>query len=148
MHVDRVGFLALAGVAIYGLICSLQMQIGNISQPSSGFFPFCLSCLLFFLAGVGLFLTWNNRHKTTNSREFWGDVSGPLKIVCCTAITIFVFEALGFALSIALYLILLFGVYKNKILKSLVYGIAIALINWCFFVRILGVTLPKGILNI
>jgi Tripartite tricarboxylate transporter TctB family len=148
MHVDRAGFLALVGVAIYGLICSLQMQIGSISQPSSGFFPLCLSCLLFFLAGVGLFLTWHKRHRATNSREFWGDVSGPLKIVCCTAIAIFVFETLGFIIAISLYLILLFWVYKYKPIKSLIYGLVVALITWYFFVRILGVILPKGILNI
>jgi hypothetical protein len=148
MHTDRVGFLGLVGVGIYGLICSLQMQIGSISEPSSGFFPFCLSCLLFFLASVGLFLTWNKRNQEESLRKFWGDVSGPLKIVCCTAIAVFVFESLGFVIAISLYLILLFLVYKYKPLNCLIYGLVGALITWYFFVKILGVSLPKGILNI
>lgn len=148
MHVDRAGFLGLVGVAIYGLICSLQMQIGSISQPLSGFFPLCLSFLLFILASVGLFVTWNNRHQKTNIREFWGGVSGPLKIFGCTAIAISVFETLGFVIAISIYLILLFIVYKYKPLKSLIYGLVVALMTWYFFVRILGVTLPKGILHI
>jgi putative tricarboxylic transport membrane protein len=149
MNTERIAFLILLIVSLYGLISSSQMPLGQLQEPGAGFFPLTLSIILFSLAGLGFVLPNRSKAVFPFRISFLGDLGMPVKIFLSTAMAIFFFESAGFlAIGVLFLTLLFFWVSGYRFWKALIFGIAGGMAGWFLFVKLLGVSMPGGILGI
>jgi hypothetical protein len=144
MTKERLGSLFLLLVGGYVLIQSARLPLGNWNQPGPGVFPL-LSSLLLSAIGITLLassrggekLNW--RSSLSGQRRSWA-------IIGLTAGYILAFTRLGFVLTSALYLFVLFYwicQFRPPMAAGLAGGITGA--GWYLFVQILKLQLPPGL---
>jgi putative tricarboxylic transport membrane protein len=149
MNTERIAFLILLIVSLYGLISSSQMPLGQLQEPGAGFFPLTLSIILFSLSALGFVLSRRSKAVLSSRISFLGDLGMPVKIVLSTAMAILFFESAGFlAIGVFFLTLLFFWVSGYRFWKALIFGVAGGMAGWFLFVKVLGVSMPGGILGI
>jgi putative tricarboxylic transport membrane protein len=149
MNTERVVFLVLLSASLYGLISSVRMPLGELSEPGPGFFPLALSIILFSLSGFGFLFSTRSNPRPSGGRSFGGNLGRPVKIVLSTGAAILFFESAGFlAVGAFLLSLLFFWVSGYRFWKALLFGVAGGAVGWLLFVKGLGVSLPGGILGL
>jgi len=138
--------LLLFGAATVGL--SLQIRVGTLRAPGSGFFPFSLGLLLILLAVIHLAQLWRGRRilpggeKDAASRGSWQRV---LLFLGAMALGTGLFTILGYPLVAFLLMALLLYILGVR-RWSLVVTIALCTAGVCYvlFVRWLQIPLPTA----
>jgi hypothetical protein len=143
MSKDRLSSLIFFLVGIFALLQSVRFPMGTWEKPGPGVFPLILSALLaaigallFFVERGGGRLNWFRliREKGT----VW-------KIVILSAAFISVFEGLGYLVTSAGYLFLLFfWVCRFRAGAAVALTAVITIGSWVLFGTILGLQLPVG----
>ena len=148
MSKERGGSLIFFLSGIYGLIFSIQFPMGRLMEPGPGVFPLFLSILL-LVSGLLTFLSGRGKRIETKDRSgFVKKWITPLQIVALTVIYILVLERLGYLVTSFLYLfLLLFWVSRYRLWMASGLAVLIGMGSWYFFVRILLIRLPGGVLN-
>lgn len=134
--------LAFAGAILWG---ALQMPPGTANAPGPGFFPRGLGALLAAVS-IGLVIRALRLAPADDAAVALGHRDIALTVV---ALAIFglVFEPLGFVLGASLFMLVLVRAFSPLgWAGSLVVALAIALGSYFVFVKLLGVTLPRGVL--
>jgi len=148
MNTDRVGYSGLFVVALYGMISSFLMPLGQLREPGPGFLPLCLSTILVILAGVGVISSRPSQEDLARTEPFWGNMKSPVKIVVTTGLAIWAFEPVGFLVTSVCFLGLLFRwVSDYPWWKAVLLGVCIGGAGWFFFAKLLGVSMPGGFLG-
>jgi putative tricarboxylic transport membrane protein len=151
MNTDRVSslfWLALGLVSMYGAV---QLGLGTLREPGSGFFAFLAGCFISLIAlGISLksFILWRGVHL--NFAPLWMEANWrrPAVIGLLVLGFILALERLGFILSGFLLLLVLFrwvekfSWKKALMIPALTLGFAYLLFN-----VFLKATLPRGFLN-
>jgi putative tricarboxylic transport membrane protein len=146
MTVDRISFIAIMAISIYGLVSALLMPLGKIQVPGPGFFPLLLSGILFFLSTLGIFLSFMEKREVLHWKSFWGNLLSPIKILLCYGLSIALFEPIGYLITSLILLGLLFWWVSGRTLwKALVFGAIGSLGSYLLFVHFLRIPLPRGI---
>jgi len=146
MTVDRVSFIALMAISIYGLVSALLMPLGKTQEPGPGFFPLILSGILFFLSTLGIFLSFMVKGKVFQGKSFWGDLRAPIKILLSYGLSIALFEPVGYVFASVILLGLLFWwVSGTTLWKALLFAAIGSLGSYVLFVNFLRIPLPRGI---
>ena len=135
------------------IISSFSYSIWDRYGPGPGFFPlvlgsiFSILSLVFFLvrsigsADTGEALTESDSLKPS---EIYKTLIYLLLIVCFY----FLFDRLGSLLTIFLFMIVVLAVLNRRSLRlSLTISLLSSLVTYVLFVRLLGVSLPGGILQ-
>jgi len=148
MSKERVGSLLFLAVGIYGLVFSTELSFGNWTLPGPRTFPFGLSVIL-VVSGVLWFIQGGGKGGAAavpaNWREMTRKEATTLKIVGTTAAFILLLEPLGYIVTSALYLFLLFlWVSRYKMWIAMGLAIATGLGSWYFFEKVLTVQFPQG----
>lgn len=134
--------LAFAIAILWG---ALLMPPGTPGSPGPGFFPRGLGALLTAVS-VGLIVRALRLKPADDARVPLGHRDIVLTVVAL-AIYGLIFEPAGFVLSSTLFMWALLRAFSTLgWVRSLVVGAAIALAGYFFFVKLLGVTLPRGVL--
>lgn len=149
---DRAASLLFLAAGAYGSYFSYQLPMGTWNQPGPGIFPFVLSLLL-LLSGAAWFIRGSGRAAKAGegggTQRFTAvkSLATPLKIVGLTALFILLLNRLGYLLAASLYLfILLLWVSRYRIVFSALLAVAIGVVSWGFFGKVLAVPLPQGLL--
>jgi len=151
LNTDRVSslfWLALGLVSMYG---SVQLGLGTLREPGSGFLPFLAGCFISLIAlgiSVKSFIQW--RSVRLNFASLWMEANWRRPAVIGLLILGFILalEKLGFILSGLLLLLALFrwvekfSWKKALIIPALTLGFSYLLCN-----VFLKATLPRGFLN-
>jgi putative tricarboxylic transport membrane protein len=135
------------------LLLSLQLPLGTLHMPGSGFFPFLLGLLLMGLAACQTFLLWRRAGAGTAESAAEGQADGSARqvlifmgiIVLATALL----ELLGFplvAFLLMLALLKLLGVRRWR--DSALIALLTAGASYMLFVRWLQIPMPKGWLGL
>lgn len=152
MRGEKIILLILIGVAIWGFKSALQMPIGKVQDQGPGLFPLVLSGLLLILCVLSLGLKFFKKEKQAAPVDWgktWREFRIPLRIILLTIGAIYFWESLGFLIICPLFLFLmLFWASGFQLWKALALGLAGGLIGWAFFIKFLGVAMPRGIFGI
>lgn len=144
MTKERFGSVFLFVVAVYALVQSSRLPMGEWNQPGPGVFPLALSILLSIIS-ISLFFSSTDAAKL-NWKDSLSRQKKAWSIVGLTAGFILCFDWLGFVLTAGLYLFILFFRISRL---SFVYATALAVgltgAGWYFFVKILTLKLPTGL---
>jgi hypothetical protein len=126
-------FFALLG-ALW-IVAALRMPLWSGFVPDSGFMPLWYGAVLVALAGA--ILVFNKDRKTEDP------VGKPLLVVALLAATVLGLQLIGFAASIFLMLLALFGaVERLPLVRSSVVAAATTGVLYLVFKTWLGVALP------
>ena len=153
--------LVLLAVAVGALALATGMPTGTLAEPGPGVFPLGISaCLLAVSLGLvvrALLLPKPAEPPPDSSPapESGGDeseiqVGHRLIWISLAALALFglLLEPLGFPISAALFMAALLRNFSTLgWLRSILGAIAAAAISWYFFVSLLGVNLPLGLLQ-
>lgn len=149
MKTDRMGYGILLVVAAVGLGFSISMPFGDLQQPGPGAFPTFIASFLIIVSAIGLLSSWKIKNACLGWHQFWGgELKVVFKVMIVVAVAIYFFEALGFLLITALFLSIAFGWISGfRPVVAIGLGAAGGLCAWLFFVKLLQVPLPEGILG-
>jgi putative tricarboxylic transport membrane protein len=151
---DRVIFvctLVLAGVYFYATEQLPSLEIGDPLGPKA--FPRLLGIGLVITAVVLLLEILRARKSTAPKAETRDDAAtrGTSLIVGAVALWTLLyfiaFERLGYILSTSLYLLMLTSYFnRGKTIANVLTSVLFPVISYLMFTKLLGVTLPPGIL--
>ena len=139
--IDRGGFFPSAG-AWRRDRRGARLQIGNLSEPQPGFFPFVSGLTLMVLSAILLVRDWRGHSYQT---EFFGDVRPPLFVLLGLVALVALLAPLGYVAATAiLAVILLFVLGVRKVWVFAVAVPPVSVGSYALFDRLLDVPLPAG----
>jgi putative tricarboxylic transport membrane protein len=135
--------LLLLSIAI--LAVAVRMPAGTLGAPGPGFFPGILSALL-AVTSVGLLLrAWRSK-AVGGAPIVLGHRDIAITLLALVVVGI-VFESAGYVLcATGFMLVMLRALSSLGWIRSLLAAIACAVASYFFFVSLLGVALPAGVL--
>ena len=138
-HVAGAFFICI-GVLIIAL--SGDLPTGSLSLPGSGFMPKIVGGLTIFF---GLVLALRARESREFSTLSWSDAKHAAMVVAITAISIAVFEWLGFVITnVLLILALLLVIERRRLVPAVAYSVSVVVITYVLFVYALKTPLVTG----
>jgi len=149
MKTDRMGYGILMVIAAVGWGFSVSMPLGDLQQPGPGAFPTLISSFLIIISSTGLLSSWKIKNVCLDWHQFWGgELKVVFKVMIVVAVAIYFFEALGFLVITAVFLSIAFWWISGfRPFVAIGLGVAGGLGAWLFFVKLLQVPLPEGILG-
>jgi putative tricarboxylic transport membrane protein len=146
MTKERAGSIIFLAVGIYGIVLSLCLPFGSLSEPGAAAFPLIVSILL-FLSGLFVFFS-GKENVETNWRKIVEEQRTPFRIVILTAAFIAALNLLGYLMTSTLYIFaLLSWVSRYKIWIAAASAIAIGIVSWYVFGILFETPLPQGFLT-
>jgi len=141
---------ALAALVLLLLACgvvwqAVQMPPGTLGAPGPGAFPGALGVLLAAIC-IGLLVRAWRMTGAEDEAIVLGHRDIALTLVALVVLGV-VFEWLGFVLSAGLFMLVLFRAFSPlRWFGAIVAAAATAGVSYLVFVRLLGVSLPPGLL--
>lgn len=149
MNAERVGSLfwfVFGAAAVYG---SLDLGLGEMGQPGSGFLTFVAGCFVALMASIVFVQSYRSDSAAqTRVSELWKGVKWQraIAITILIAVFIMVFEVLGFFIC---SFVLLFSIMKwleGLDWKTATFVPALTIVGtYLLFKTVLKISLPAGI---
>ena len=138
-------FILLSAAAC---LLALRLPGGTMGIPGPIVFPLLLGLCLLVLS-ILLFAQSRSPAQISYANIFpKGEVFKVLYVLAAFFLSLLAFEPIGFVLSIlALLALLLRGIGGKTTAKSILFALIISLTAYFCFYHLLGVRLPKGVLN-
>ena len=137
-----VGIFFLA-IGIVFMIGAVKLQVGVPTEPRPGFFPFIDGIILIVLSGLFLFQVWGG--KAGESQAF-GKMGGPVLVVLTLILYVATLETLGYIITTTILSAVVMKVMETKPRILVLVSLTLAVVSYLLFDRLLGVTLPRGLL--
>jgi putative tricarboxylic transport membrane protein len=142
--------IVLATAYLYATAQIPSLEIGDPLGPKA--FPRLLGIALFLTAGL-LFLEIWRAPKAEPAKSEPASTESRMHLVVIAAVTVWtgvyyaVFEQLGYIIDTTVYLLALMAYFnRNKWLANTLTAVLFSLGSYVLFVKVLGVTLTRGIL--
>jgi putative tricarboxylic transport membrane protein len=140
---DIVVGLCFLAIGIAFAVNSVKLKIGVPTEPQPGFFPFIDGIILIALSVLFLFQAW--RGKAGESPAF-GKVGGPAIVVLTLLLYVATLETLGYVVTTAILSAVVLRAMETKPRILLLVSVILAVVSYLLFDRLLGVTLPPGLM--
>jgi putative tricarboxylic transport membrane protein len=141
---DRASSLVLVVFALVAVNEARKLRLGSLSSPGPGFVPLCLAVAL---ALVGLLLLWRALREPESPAPPAAPGARWKSVVSLAALVAYTFalEPLGFVLATAALLFFFFRVLDGqRWWVALAGSIAVSMLSYLIFARVLHVRLPEG----
>lgn len=135
-------FLAV-GIAF--MIGAIKLQIGGPTEPLPGFFPFWDGLILIVLSILYLLQVWGGK---TGGRQAFGKLGGIAMVVGTLVLYVAALEKLGYLITTVCLCAVVMRVLETKPRVIAAVSLGLAGISYLIFDRLLGVTLPPGVLSL
>ena len=139
-----VGLFFLA-IGIVFMIGAIKLQVGVPTEPHPGFFPFIDGIILIVLSVLFLFQAWGG--KAGESPAF-GKMGGPVLVVLTLILYVATLETLGYIITTTVLSAVVLKVMETKRRVLLLVSLILAVVSYLVFDRLLGVSLPRGLLAV
>jgi putative tricarboxylic transport membrane protein len=133
-------------MGLFIVLYALQFDLGNLSEPGSGFMPFLAGVLMCIFSGITFFRAF--LEKPGNIEKLWGDVKFRRVIFVILALVIFalLLEKIGFLLcTFFLIFVLIYSSKKHTLYFSLIVAGLTATLSYLLLETWLKSQLPRGI---
>src|SRR3990172_1837390 len=142
---DIIGSGILILFGIVGIIGAIGLRIGTPTEPQPGFFPFLSGAIIIIFSLIIIVQGW---YGSAGDKKSLGDIRRPAMLVGVLIIFVSILEPLGFIITslIAIALVLfIMGVrsWQTLLISSFAFSIG----TFLLFDRLLGITLPTGVLS-
>jgi hypothetical protein len=138
-----VGLFFLA-IGIGFTVGAVKLQIGGPTEPLPGFFPFLDGIVLSVLSAIYLFLAWGGRVGKSHA---FGKLWGPAIVVVTLILYVAAIEMLGYIITTTFLSAVVLKVLDTKLPVLLMVSLVLSVVSYLIFDRLLGVTLPSGLLT-
>jgi len=135
--------ICFLGIGIGFMIGAIRLQIGKPTEPQPGFFPFLGGVILIVLSAIFLFQAQLGR---TGETQAFGRLRSPGIVVLGLILYVAGLQSLGYVLATALLSAAVLRVLETKFRMLLPVSLLLAIGSYILFDRLLGVTLPGGLL--
>jgi hypothetical protein len=135
--------ICFLGIGIGFAIGAIHLQIGRPTEPQPGFFPFLDGVTLIILSAIFLFQASGGRTGETHA---FGKLRGPAIVVLGLILYVASLETLGYIIATALLSAVMLWVLETKFQVLVPVSLLLAIGSYTLFARLLGVTLPGGLL--
>lgn len=136
-----LGFLA---IGIGFMVGAIHLKLGGPTDPQPGFFPFLDGIILIVLSAIFLFNAWTGR---IGESPAFGKLLGPVIVVLALILYVAALEKLGYVITTALLSAVVLKVLETKLKVLIVVSLLLPVASYVIFDRLLGVTLPPGLLS-
>jgi putative tricarboxylic transport membrane protein len=142
---DLFGGIFFLCLGIWACIGGIRLQIGKLTEPGAGFFPFLGAAVLAVLSAILLFQASFGRSKGT---EAFGTLRRPIAMIAGLIVYVVILDSVGYIIAtIVLVMILLSMMDRRRWWVDAVVALIIAAGSYILFDSLLGVKLPHGILT-
>ena len=142
---DLIGGLFFLCLGIGACIGGIRLQVGKLTEPGAGFFPFLGAVVLAVLSAILLFQAWLGRSKGT---EAFGTLWRPIALIAGLIIYVAILDSIGYIIAMTVLCTMILCVLETKKWwADAVVALIIALGSFILFDSLLGVRLPRGILG-
>ena len=138
-----VAGLCFLAIGIGFTVGAVRLQIGVPTEPQPGFFPFWDGVILIALSAVFLFKAWGGRAGESHA---FGRLGGPAVVVLALVLYVATMETVGYVITTALLSAAVLKVLETKPRVLVLMSLILAVASYLIFDRLLGVTLPLGLL--
>ena len=136
--------LCFAAIGIAFVIGAVKLQIGVPTEPKPGFFPFIDGIILIALSALFLFQAWGGR---AGDSQTFGRIKGPVIVVLTMVLYVATLETVGYVITTAVLSAVVLYALETKPRALILMSLAVAVVSYLIFDRLLGVTLPPGLLT-
>ena len=140
-----VAGLCFLAIGIGFTVGAVKLQIGVPTEPQPGFFPFWDGVILIALSAVFLFQAWGGRVGESHA---FGRLGGPAVVVLALVLYVATMETVGYVITTALLSAAVLKVLETKPRVLVLMSLILAVASYLIFDRLLGVTLPLGLLAV
>jgi uncharacterized membrane protein YhhN len=135
--------LIVAGIGV--IAGAIGLGIGTPTEPQPGFFPFLSGVIIFILSSILFAQGWLGR---TQGRISFGEMRRPTMLIAVLIAFVGLLDPLGYIIAspilVALALLIM-GIRSWRVLLTT--SVALSMGTFILFDRLLGITLPVGILS-
>jgi len=136
-------FFAFFGIAV--VIGSLGLPLGTPLDPQPGFFPLLAGV---FLSGLSIIHLIRAFLKKSGPMQAFGTVWRPAFLIAGLFIYTFILDPVGYVIATIFLSVIILRILESKSwLKLVTISVAATIGTYVLFDRIMGVTLPLGILK-
>ncbi len=140
--------MILGGVIIYG---SVQLNLGSLTEPDSGFLPFLAGCSICLTAIIVFLQSFIQGERVQDKLSaLWQGLRWwrPTVVLFLLLVYTLVMRKIGFLLTTFVILFMMFRVVERlSWRKTVSLSILISFLSYLLFDVFLGATLPKGIFS-
>jgi putative tricarboxylic transport membrane protein len=140
---DIVVGLCFLAIGIAFMAGSVRLKIGVPTEPQPGFFPFFDGIILIVLSAIFLLQVWRGR---AGDSPAFGKVGGLAFVVLTLILYVAALETLGYIITTAILSAVVLRVMETKPMVLVLTSLILAVVSYLLFDRLLGVTLPPGLL--
>jgi putative tricarboxylic transport membrane protein len=142
---EIVAGLCFLAIGIGFTVGAVKLRIGAPTEPQPGFFPFWDGLMLIALSVVFLVKAWGGRAGESHA---FGRLGGPAVVVVALILYVAAMETVGYVITTALLSAVVLKVLETKLRMLVLMSLVLAVASYLLFDRLLGVTLPPGLLAV
>ena len=140
---EIIAGLCFLAIGIGFTVGAVKLQIGAPTEPQPGFFPFWDGLILIALSAAFLVQAWGGRVGESHA---FGRLGGPAVVVLALVLYVAMMETMGYVITTALLSAVVLKVLETKTRVLILMSLILAVASYLIFDRLLGVTLPLGLL--
>jgi putative tricarboxylic transport membrane protein len=136
--------LCFAVIGIVFVIGAFKLTVGAPTEPKPGFFPFIDGVILIALSILFLIQAWRGRAGGSSG---FGNLKGLAIVIITLVLYVATLESLGYVITTAVLSGVVLYVLETKPRVLVLVSLGLAIVSYLLFSRLLGVTLPPGLLT-
>jgi len=141
---EIIAGLCFLAIGIGFTVGAVSLKIGVPTEPLPGFFPFWDGVILIALSAIFLFHAWGGRASESHA---FGRLGGPSVVVLALVLYVAAMETVGYVITTTLLSAAVLKVLETKPRALVLMSLILAAASYLIFDRLLGVTLPLGLLT-
>jgi len=132
-------------VGIGAIIGAIQLNVGSLTEPQPGFFPFVGGILLVIFSAIIFLQGWLRRD---GERVVFGDVGRPALLLAIMVALVAVLDRVGYVICTLIVSGLILRILSVKSWRVLIItSLCVSMGTYILFDKLLGIDLPVGFLS-
>jgi len=144
---NMISSLIFFMLAVFVLATSLGLGIGSVSNPQSGFMPFCISLLMLAFSLILFGMAYQDRSVRVRWADLWHKLRWQRSVLAAAFLVVYILllPRAGYLMATGVLMIALFRLTSMKAWRAVVGAVLAVGFSYGLFSFILKTPLPRGI---